>query len=57
VRLDGELEERNGSKYIRFKTLKINFTVGKGTVQLRNLFGGDKVLGKYCMGNMGPVQW
>jgi len=57
VRLDGELEERNGSKYIRFKTLKINFTVGKGTVQLRNLFGGDKVLGKYCTDDMGPVQW
>jgi hypothetical protein len=57
VRLDGELEERNGSKYIRFKTLKINFTVGKGTVQLRNLFGGDKVLGKYCADDVEPVWW
>lgn len=45
--LDGELEERNGYKFPKFKTLKIDFTVGKGSVQLKNLFGGDKVLGKY----------
>jgi len=47
VALDGELEERNGYKFPTFKTLKIDFTVGKGSVQLKNLFGGDKVLGKY----------
>jgi len=47
VALDGELEERNGYKFPKFKTLKIDFTVGKGSVQLKNLFGGDKVLGKY----------
>jgi hypothetical protein len=47
VALDGELEERNGHKFPAFKTLKIDFTVGKGSVQLKNLFGGDKLLGKY----------
>ena len=45
--LDGELEERTGHKFPTFKSLKIDFTVGKGNVQLKNLFGGDKVLGKY----------
>ena len=47
VALVGELEERNGYKFPTFKTLKIDFTVGKGSVQLKNLFGGDKLLGKY----------
>jgi Haemolymph juvenile hormone binding protein (JHBP). len=46
VVLDSELEERNGYKFPKVKTLKIDFTVGKGSVQLMNLFGGDKVLGK-----------
>jgi len=45
--MDGEVEERNGHKFPTFKTLKIDLTVGKGNVQLKNLFGGDKVLGKY----------
>jgi len=44
--MDGEVEERNGHKFPAFKTLKIDLTVGKGNVQLKNLFGGDKVLGK-----------
>jgi hypothetical protein len=47
VLLDGDVEERNGYKFPKFNSLKIVFTVGTGTVQLRNLFGGDKVLGKY----------
>jgi len=47
VALDGELEDRNGHKFPMFKNFKIDFTVGKGRVQLKNLFGGDKVLGKY----------
>jgi hypothetical protein len=47
VTLDGETEERNGFKFIKFNTLKIVFTVGKGSVQLGNLFGGDKLLGTY----------
>jgi hypothetical protein len=47
VALAGELEDRNGHKFPIFKNLKIDFTVGKGSVQLKNLFGGDKLLGKY----------
>lgn len=47
VVMNGEVEDRNGYKFPKFKNLKINFTVGKGTVELQNLFGGDKVLGKY----------
>jgi hypothetical protein len=41
------VEERNGYKFTQFSSLKIVFTVGAGSVQLKNLFGGDKVLGKY----------
>jgi hypothetical protein len=48
VTLEGEVEERDGYKFPKFSSLKIIFTVGKGTVQLKNLFGGDKVLGKCC---------
>jgi hypothetical protein len=46
VTLEGDVEERNGYKFPKFISLKIIFTVGKGSVQLKNLFGGDKVLGK-----------
>jgi hypothetical protein len=47
VILKGEVEEKNGSKFIKFNSLKIVFTVGKGSLELGNLFGGDKVLGTY----------
>ncbi|XP_021930050.1 protein takeout isoform X2 [Zootermopsis nevadensis] len=45
VTLDGDLEDRSGFKFVRFNTLRIVFTMGKGRVELRNLFNGDKVLG------------
>jgi hypothetical protein len=47
VNLDGEIEERNGFNFAKFNVLKIVFTVGKGSLQLGNLFGGDKLLGTY----------
>ncbi|XP_069682360.1 protein takeout-like [Periplaneta americana] len=45
VALQGKLEDKNGYKFITFETLKIDVTVGDGSIDLQNLFGGEKVIG------------
>ncbi|XP_046393515.1 circadian clock-controlled protein daywake-like [Ischnura elegans] len=46
VILRGGLEKRGGKDYLKYKSMDINIHVGRGKMQLENLFGGDKMLGK-----------
>ncbi|CAG9859246.1 unnamed protein product [Phyllotreta striolata] len=42
--LKGEVNEKNGNKYLTFKEFDLHVDVGGGNVRLENLFNGDKVL-------------
>jgi len=37
--------DKDGMQKIRIKNFKLKFSVGKGTLKLENLFGGEKALG------------
>jgi len=37
--------DKDGIQKIRIKNFKLKFSVGKGTLKLENLFGGEKALG------------
>ncbi|XP_067014527.1 protein takeout [Anabrus simplex] len=46
VLLNGEVYQKDGDDYIRFPDMNIKFDIGKGSVKLENLFGGEKTLGE-----------
>ncbi|CAH1110149.1 unnamed protein product [Psylliodes chrysocephalus] len=44
AQLAGEIYEKDGDKYLRYKNFDLHVDVGGGNVRLENLFNGDKVL-------------
>lgn len=45
VQFVGRLDDANGEKYLKINDFKMKIAVGKGTMQLDNLFGGERALG------------
>ncbi|XP_015109264.1 protein takeout [Diachasma alloeum] len=45
VKFTAETETVDGVEYFRVREFELKITVGKGTLRLDNLFGGDKVIG------------
>lgn len=45
VALRGALEKKGGKDYLKYKSMDIKIQVGKGRLNLENLFGGDRTLG------------
>lgn len=43
----GNVIDVDGLNYIRMNYISLMITVQNGSVELRNLFGGDKNLGEY----------
>lgn len=46
VSLQGKIENIDGFNYIRFDNITLKIEIDRGRIELRNLFGGDKNLGK-----------
>ncbi|XP_008182819.1 putative beta-carotene-binding protein [Acyrthosiphon pisum] len=46
VTLLGNVIDINGLNYIRFHHISLRIAISRGSIELRNLFGGDKNLGK-----------
>lgn len=42
----GDVVDIDGKKYIKFDYISLRIMVNRGNIELRNLFGGDKNLGK-----------
>lgn len=49
VSLLGNIIDIDGLNYIRFTNVSLRIMVNKGNIELRNLFGGDKNLGKFSV--------
>nr|CAD7269437.1 unnamed protein product [Timema shepardi] len=49
VVLRGQVYKKKGEDYLRFQSIEIDLKIGKFHVHLDNLFGGDKVLGKWMV--------
>ncbi|XP_077289407.1 uncharacterized protein LOC143913463 [Arctopsyche grandis] len=45
VRMDSQIVKRDGHEYIQINAMKVKMEIGKGNLQLYNLFGGDRSLG------------
>lgn len=46
VVLQGNIMVTNGVKHLEFDKIKLKTSIGKATVNLENLFNGDRLLGK-----------
>lgn len=47
VTILGNIIDIGGLNFIRFDNISLKIMVTKGSIELRNLFGGDKHLGKF----------
>lgn len=50
VRLKGTVSKRDGVDYLKYDSLVVRIAVGRGSLHLDNLFGGQQTLGKFMEG-------
>jgi Haemolymph juvenile hormone binding protein (JHBP) len=46
VRIENDIVTRDGQEYLKIKSFKINIKPKGISIQLKNLFGGDQIIGK-----------